>query len=1146
MSLKKDKEEPDWFKQLSSLSRRWYPKPSKKFNTKFVKDIQTILEKFASDSRYIFQYLHDTRYFDNVLWHFFHEDISATHLLLILKLVLFDNEENTGLNLKYILSDELKFHKFSDRLLSISIDSKESSDFALHRLVIDFFHESFFHPLISQISDSLKTELLGPRSWKNINHYKVLLEEEGIELNEFENQKHQNGSKYSSLKDKWFYSLVVNFMSLLGVDSLVENCHFLEYLKSLLSFLIQCILLPLTARSTSIMLKSLNFIGCYNKAFCLHLGLYFEVLYHCGNRTFDLGIHAEKNFQMLNDNLHQIYGGSNDSQVASFFKVNSAYTCSMKFLADVLQSFSIQDLLSATKNFVCFKYLPDAFLKKDFIINVILRAVRPLDVRLGCPYLQLTEKDIFDCDAFLNTSWLEKGSQKVQVNDLINTNEYYSSCDFKYRMSTFSSMSFSFGIRQHAETVLNRFKVVGETDDSIKLKGTSKYVTKIEKVDSVREQFIQLRILNDKQWTPMSINSDLLMLIEVIKPNKYSPYLRYVRYGLGLIRFGRVLNISASDGKIIIDLRIAFEPSMLPRFNYVMKLPPNFMPLYFCKFVEEQCLSMKFEMTSFLESLMIPNTLKQKHIMTNGKKRSVSNTDLELEQNENLKRSKKSENLNVVSTRDINFIESFPESFFNDNGSEDKDKDRDIFLDNVINPSPQISFVDSPLNSEEPLYSELVQRIVSTNEYNRVLIVCSTENQMRSIILPVSLSLIKVFESDLLQQQSIDRFWADYEAKLNEARQICLKIDPALNQDELSTDFVLSFLPRIKEVWSLYLSSIEKNKKNIKNFPFSHSLQGLTLENIAESYSSILSLFHKLKAVADLKKFRSDTKQVMQYILKKHCRIVLTTFHLLQELEIYRGAFDVIIVTRSIPETALLAPIVHNRSLRKLIVVGDHAYTKATFAFPRSKVFKYSNIRIRQEFLDRIRNVYPRTVTNKFEEPNYNPGIKHTYQVIPSKSNVEEAEFITLMYFYMCLIGYPPSRITVVATNAYQKKLIEEVILSKRKLLPQDSSAASQFLATSVDLIENFAPNDYILLSAHGNAYIPAKYFSRASCGFYIFGSVHAFLISPSYLELIPNEAYGRGRVRPKRPTNANSVLLKSVDQFEQYIESLDSSVKSS
>jgi intron-binding protein aquarius len=184
---------------------------------------------------------------------------------------------------------------------------------------------------------------------------------------------------------------------------------------------------------------------------------------------------------------------------------------------------------------------------------------------------------------------------------------------------------------------------------------------------------------------------------------------------------------------------------------------------------------------------------------------------------------------------------------------------------------------------------------------------------------------------------------------------------------------------------------------------------------------------------------------------------------------------------------------------------------------------------------------------------NQGESLRNNISSSSSYQNIGEAEYVVAVYQYMCLLGYPSERISILTTYQGQKLLIKEILM-KRCQLGSNSGKKNRFSypkhITTVDQFQG-QQNDYVLLSlvrteslgylADIRRVIVAV--SRARYGLYIFGYCPLFeksvswlpvlarlLQYPTKLTLIAGETYPTERIQDhtnhdKKSNNALQVL---------------------
>ncbi|KAJ1920846.1 hypothetical protein H4219_001083 [Mycoemilia scoparia] len=191
-----------------------------------------------------------------------------------------------------------------------------------------------------------------------------------------------------------------------------------------------------------------------------------------------------------------------------------------------------------------------------------------------------------------------------------------------------------------------------------------------------------------------------------------------------------------------------------------------------------------------------------------------------------------------------------------------------------------------------------------------------------------------------------------------------------------------------------------------------------------------------------------------------------------------------------------------------------------------------------------------------------NPGFVYDYQFINVEDyqdrgesepiqyfyqNLGEAEYIVQVYQYMVLMGYEPSRITILTTYNGQKALINDVLKQRCSWNPIFGRPAS---VATVDQYQG-RQNDYVLLSLVRTKHVGhirdvrrlIVAMSRARLGLYVFGRRELFencyelektfsqlLSRPDQLALVSGESYPGNRLLDDKINKEN---IKEVDGVE-------------
>ncbi|KAI9296230.1 P-loop containing nucleoside triphosphate hydrolase protein [Neoconidiobolus thromboides FSU 785] len=368
------------------------------------------------------------------------------------------------------------------------------------------------------------------------------------------------------------------------------------------------------------------------------------------------------------------------------------------------------------------------------------------------------------------------------------------------------------------------------------------------------------------------------------------------------------------------------------------------------------------------------------------------------------------------------------------------------------------------------------------------------------------------------------------------------------------------------------------------------------VEAIFGCYRHITHLFDQIKTIYPFELLRSS-KDRADYLLVKEARIVaMTCTHAaLKRRELVRLGFtyenlileeaaQILEIETFIPLVLQETPLDQEAHLQRVVLIGDH---KQLPPVVRNLAFqKYGNMgqslfsrlirlgvpkiqldsqgRSRPQIADLYRYRYPglgdlshltqgafKLANSGFAHPfqfiNVNEGQGETCPVPFFYQNLVEAEYVVAMYQYMRLIGYPASKITILATYNGQISLIKDIIsvrCSKNPLLGNPAKIST------VDKYQG-EQNDYILLSlvrtkAVGHLRDIRRMtvaLSRAKLGLYVFGNKNLFMscselqqsIAPFFqnkgdkLVLVKEESYPTDREVTNTPSGQQISGLKEM-----------------
>eukprot|EP00917_Polyrhabdina_sp_WS-2016_P009265 GHVP01020664.1.p1 GENE.GHVP01020664.1~~GHVP01020664.1.p1 ORF type:complete len:1415 (+),score=266.26 GHVP01020664.1:1437-5681(+) len=286
--------------------------------------------------------------------------------------------------------------------------------------------------------------------------------------------------------------------------------------------------------------------------------------------------------------------------------------------------------------------------------------------------------------------------------------------------------------------------------------------------------------------------------------------------------------------------------------------------------------------------------------------------------------------------------------------------------------------------------------------------------------------------------------------------------------------------------------------------------------------------------------------------------------------------------------------------LKRVILIGDHhqlpPVTKnpayRTFGkFDQSLFTRFIRLGTPHLLLDRQGRMRP-TLRNIFSwkysethptglgdlphvvsQPEYrlaNPGLAHEFQFINVENfegrgetcphphyfqNRGEAEYIAAFFMYLCLIGYPREKISIICTYNGQKDMIRDVISQRCGWNPVIGWPSK---ITTVDKYQG-QQNEIVIVSMVrtsqvGHVSQPKRVLvacSRARLGLYVFGRqrlfhscrplkkfMDRFGAKPNDLEIVQREQYGQ-ITRKVEDTSDTKMLVKGVHEMREVVKEI-------
>lgn len=1158
---------------LISLLKKWYPKSPKKFSPKLVNEVHQIV--INANSRDLYEILLNSSYFDNVLWAFFHQDITLNHIELLLCTVLYDIEKGYSKLMDMVLADGEAFQALFERLLNITIAPGQLTNLRLQKNILLFINQlvtfKLSHPLVKKACNGL----FGINTWSNLHNYQTMLDNNNLK-EEFNRKQaiiqdcDDNSTKsYLILKQRWAFTVLTNYMSSVTAGEMIKNLEFIEYLDSLIQLLISCVSqLPIRNYFNSL-LKGIQFISCFhviddkNKRLLefvkvLKHFMYYPINDFTGEEYLE-GTKYQENFYNLQRIIFEKFSGSSQEKINKFILVPSVYNYSHEKLKEFLSNFALDDLVAIAEKLEIIDHISNDFRNNGFITSAIANEVFTPEYNVkGLSQLvnNYTEVDIIDDfnDIYNN----EKLFQLTPLPQIYNT-QYLCLADYVIREVVNLTTDIKRLANNHINQVLERLKLSVDPQSNLKIKGTSKYFSKIESLNVFDKSTAELIISTNKDWQDNI--DDYILLIQLIKPNKYSSRQRMVKYGLNMVRFKKVLEI---DGKgkqrsLVIDWNEDLELS--DRFNYIIRLPGEKSSLDKLCVIANDIDVTDIRLPEYFTDLFLgidkstvahfksqrDRPYKLKLDCTNANQLKY---DLEIENNN--KRRKGNNNQACV---DPPYLLKFNEhddkvTVESIIGQQSIYKLNEEQAQSIIpSISTGVSVIDAPQNSDGDLLQAIIYNLQLNFPKERTLILCPNDIYLGQFEIELTKSL-KVYGDTIKYNEKINELFDSIKIKLEQAEILSEYVglkDMGFGQ---TCDNALLLFSKIKQEWDSFLHSLKKDRLQITNYPFkeySKILLGDTFESdlqkIVGSYKEIAQVFQDIQNLAPLVKLQNKKGELIKFLIHKYCQYILATPETLISQMVYQTKFDSIVcIGEDISQFNWLLPMINNAYLRRIVILGDFSRSnKSRWRYLSVPPHKLRKVSVREEFLQYYNDKYNNELVSAYSGVAANGGFKETHQIIPvdMESNesvsVNEAEYSVALYQYMRLLGYPAHKISIIAMTAYQKVLIEEILSIKCGHSESSDSSRFKFGWPTVGTDDCCNANAYLIVSAFGCKYPKLKCLASATSGLYIVGNYTQHSFPKHNLTVVNGEMYNKLVKRDSK----HLYEIVGYDHLRQYVDQM-------
>lgn len=1158
---------------LLSLLKKWYPKGPKKFSAKLVNEVHLIV--INANSRDLYEILLNTSYFNNVLWAFFHQDITLNHIELLVCTVLYDIEKGYSKLMDMVLADGEAFQSLFERLLNITIAPPQLTNLRLQKIILLFINQlvtfKLSHPLVKKTCNGL----FGITIWSNLHNYQTMLGNNNLE-EEFNRKQaiiqdcNDNSKKsYLILKQRWIFTVLTNYMSSVTAGEMIKHLEFIEYLDSLIHILISCVSqLPIRNYFNSL-LKGMQFLSCFhliddkNKKLLefvrvLKHFMYYPINDFTGEEYLE-GTKYQENFYNLQNIIFEKFNGSPQEKINKFILVPSVYNYSHEKLKEFLSNFSLDDLIAIADKLEIIDHISNDFRYNGFLTSAIANEVFTPEYNVkGLSQLvnNYTEVDIIDDFNVLYNN--EKLFQPIPLPQIYNS-QYLCLADYVIREVVNLTADIKRLANNHINQVLERLKLSVDPQSNLKIKGASKYFSKITSLNVIDKSTAELIISTNKDWQDNI--DDYILLIQLIKPNKYSSRQRMVKYGLNMVRFKKVLKVDlkGKQRSLVIDWNEDLELS--DRFNYIIRLPAEKSSLGKLSVIANDIDVTDIRLPEYFTDLFLGIDKSTAAHFRSQEDRpyklkidcmNASQLKYELEVENHNKRRKGNNNqacddppylLKFNEHDDKVTVESIigQQSTYKLN-----DEQAQCIIPSV---STGVSVIDSPPNSDGDLLQAIIYNLQLNFPKERTLILCPNDIYLGRIEIDLATSL-KVYGDTMKFNEKINELFDSIKIKLEQAEilsgYVGLK-DMGFGQ---TCDNALLLFSKIKQEWDSFLHSVKKDRLQITNYPFkeySKILLGYAfdsdLQKIVASYKEIVQVFQEIQNLAPLVKLQNKKGELIKFLIHKYCQYILATPETLISQKVYQTKFDSIVcIGENTSQFNWLLPMINNAYLRRIVVLGDFSRSNnSRWRYLSVPPLKLRKVLVREEFLQYYNGQYNNELVSAYTGAAANGGFKETHQIIPvdMESNesvsVNEAEYSVALYQYMRLLGYPAHKISIIAMTVYQKVLIEEILSIKCGHSESSDSSRFKFGWPTIEIDDCCNANAYLIVSAFGRKYPKLKCLASSTSGLYIVGNYSHNTFPKQDLTVVNGEMYNKLIKRDSK----HLYEIVGYDHLRQYVDQM-------
>lgn len=1095
--------------ELRSLLKKWLRKTNIKYSTKIINYVYRLVSEGTTNKTAI-AYINSTGFFKKYLWEFYQDGVSSAHTDLVAIFLMYDlkiEDQAASQRLMDLFLDEQYQSKYQSYMANLT--SKPNS-YMLDLLTV-LISTKLAHPTVRKNVGGI----FSISNWRHLPNYEDLLAHQPDYIQDSFQRKIKAVDSENLGELAWLYDVMVTQAKnqmMEGKDDIDTDYEDNEdtlptLVSSLINLLIVC-LSQLPIRTTlNTFVKEIGFISALPRnehTDLLRYYVYYPIDDFSGEEQFET---YEKDradrFYKLQLTWYDIDEGNPIHLLPSVYNTNPEEVSSW------LRSLTLASLQQILANLKVGQYIPTELISNDLLVKIIVDSIYTPNYN--------TRQIVLEKLVFSDVSQFSQYTSPFPP--LIGTIQYLSTKDYIFR----TLLTYAQQYRQEAVThillVLQRMAVSSEG----LAKGSSKYATSIKSISN-DEGKIKVELVKDLSI----ISGDSVVLVQILKPNKYSEHQVTVQHGVSVVRSGRV--ISTDKRKILaleLDGHDQGEVSDQIQFSHIIKLPVDNN-----KTREIANKGLHLNLPPFLKDLFLgfdhPNSAsytEQANRPVQLKINCLNGEELvkeiygavESEKDVVTKKLKADDVKDTISPGDSrhSLLLRFPEdsslettfSILDDVDTVPEAPMCKLAFEGLVSSiSTGLTLIDTPPYLTVPILKSILHNLHLNFPNERVLVVSLHISATEQPISEKQIVLVGDKQADTAALKSKADQLLIFASKLfqrviNVAEALKAGEDPSV-YGQSCEDAWLLFRTYIEPSWEKFLINVKEspNNETLSQYPFDMKTSVNISNNFQQNLKSIIShyielsqVFYELNSLNPVIKFQDNFKELFPFIVNKYCTVIhVSEKFLLQQFSADMGPVTLDSLNLSsiiLTENEYMSEF---RSLSTFLTVNDSKYLKRvvilgnTLINRKSLILRFVGLQVptfgpleaplvRSQIAQFYSEQSPRELN-----PSFNSGFDKVVQYIEvekstSHVNVEEVEYLVAVYQYMRLLNYPADTIAILTASAIQRVLLCEVLT--RRCGPANEPASDkpaegfnfgwpQFVLTTKDLQNSKA--DYVLLSTHG------------------------------------------------------------------------------